>query len=323
MFHLPICAFGKKLNHRWTISEMTHSIVKIMTIIFSWWMDGWMDGYQRGNFSIWTSTGCIRRPKKVVYTWNISMSQRASFECATWHFSTQIYQNKDHKKTYKVTFLSFAFSFLSMFLGDACFEWTYCNNEIIESNKPVTLLLGWSHCNSQLTCITPLGFQNEHKTTDSHCFEVFTDTNSLIVLCSFPQGYPGLLWELSWICSTPTDALAFGVVNVPKIIKRSSLANLQQAQQIFTDGNQSDQCYNYILKIHWHQTCLLECGLANYSMLVRYAVIVHTLPMLWFQSMTCGLIVNKYESIHSNKMGLLIIKWTFYLQNSAKPLPVC
>lgn len=82
----------------------------------------------------------------------------------------------------------------------------------------VTSLLGWSHCNSQLTCITPLSFQNEHKTTDSHCFEVFTDTNSLIVLCSFPQGYPGLLWELSWICSTPTDALAFGVVNVPKII---------------------------------------------------------------------------------------------------------
>lgn len=82
------------------------------------------------------------------------------------------------------------------------------------------------------------------------CFEIYRDTNLLIVLCSFPQGYPGLLREVSWLSSTPADALAFGVVYIPKIIQRSSLPNLQQAQQIFTDGNQSDQCCNYILKIY-------------------------------------------------------------------------
>lgn len=91
-----------------------------------------------------------------------------------------------------------------------------------------------------------------------------TGTDSLVVLGSFPQSSPGLLWELSWLCSTPADALPFGVVDVPKIIQRSSLPNLQQAQQIFTEGNQSDQCCNYILKIHWHQIWWLACG-PNYS----------------------------------------------------------
>lgn len=97
------------------------------------------------------------------------------------------------------------------------------------------------------------------------CCSYKTGMGSLVVLSSFPQSCPGLLWELPWLRSTPADALAFGVVDVPKIIQRSSLPNLQQAQQIFTEGNQSDQCCNYILKIHWHQIWWLACGLTNYS----------------------------------------------------------
>lgn len=101
--------------------------------------------------------------------------------------------------------------------------------------------------------------------TDQLVIKGSSDTNSLIVLRSFPQGYPGLLWKLSWVSSSPADALALGVVNVPEIIQRSGLPNLQHAQQIFTDGNQSDQYYNYTLKILWHQSYLCACGLANYS----------------------------------------------------------
>lgn len=75
----------------------------------------------------------------------------------------------------------------------------------------------------------------------------------LIVMRGFPQGRPGLLRELPWLRSAPADALAFGVVNIPKIIQRSGLPNLQQ---IFTDGKQSDQRCNYILKIHQTPACL-------------------------------------------------------------------
>lgn len=74
--------------------------------------------------------------------------------------------------------------------------------------------------------------------------------DSLVVLCSLLQSYPGLLWKHSWICSSPADALPLGVVNVPEIIQCSSLPNLQHAQQSFTDGNHCDHCCNYILKIH-------------------------------------------------------------------------
>ena len=77
--------------------------------------------------------------------------------------------------------------------------------------------------------MAPLGFQSKCKTADSRCVVVNSDTNSLIVLCSFPQGYPGLLRELSWLSSTPADALALGVVNIAEIIQRSGLPNLQHS----------------------------------------------------------------------------------------------
>lgn len=57
------------------------------------------------------------------------------------------------------------------------------------------------------------------------------NTNSLVVLCSLSEGGPSLLWKLSWLTSAPADALALGVVNVSEIIQRSSLPNLQHAQQ--------------------------------------------------------------------------------------------
>lgn len=78
----------------------------------------------------------------------------------------------------------------------------------------------------------------------------------LVVLRGFPQGRPGLLRELPWLRSAPADALAFGVVNIPKIIQRPGLPNLQQ---IFTDGKESDQRCNYILKIHQTPARLRAC----------------------------------------------------------------
>lgn len=77
---------------------------------------------------------------------------------------------------------------------------------------------------------------------ESHSYKAGGD--SLVVLGSFPQSSPGILRELSWLRSAPADALAFGVVDVPKIIQRASLPNLWRAQQFFTEGNQSDQCCN-------------------------------------------------------------------------------
>lgn len=79
-----------------------------------------------------------------------------------------------------------------------------------------------------------------------------SNTNLLIVMCCFPEGNSSLLWKISWLCSTPADALTLGVVNVSKIIQRSSLPNLQHAHHIFTDRNHRDDGCNYILKIHRH-----------------------------------------------------------------------
>ncbi len=136
------------------------------------------------------------------------------------------------------------------------------------------------------------------------------DTNSLIVLCSFPQGYPGLLRELPRLRSCPADALALGVVNVPEIIQRSSLPNLQHAQQIHR--NQSDQCYNYILKIHWHQTCFIACGLANYSK-CWYAVTPHSHRAYRTR---CGFGMRICRACHvvwlkTNLVPFILIKWAF------------
>ena len=114
------------------------------------------------------------------------------------------------------------------------------------ANKPVTLQLR----SGNLTILSLVPFLRAFKiNAKQHVFNV-CDINSLIVLCSFAQGYPGLLWEVSWLGSSPADALALGVVDVPEIIQRSGLPNLQRAHQIFTGGNQSDQFCNYILKIH-------------------------------------------------------------------------
>lgn len=126
--------------------------------------------------------------------------------------------------------------------------------------------------------------------------EVNSDANLLVVLRSFPQGYPCLLWKLSWLCSTPADALALGVVNVSEIIQRSSLPNLQHAQQIFTDGNQSDRRCNYILKIHRHQTLVLACRLQNYSRCwYTESMQSSRVLVLWLHSTLHGTVVTNVD----------------------------
>ena len=132
---------------------------------------------------------------------------------------------------------------------------------------------------------------------------------SLVVLCSFPQGYPGLLWELSWLCSSPADTLALGVVNIPEIIQRPSLPNLQHAHQIFTDGDHSDHCCNYILKIHWHQTCLFARGLAHQLRCWCAGTWQPSrIPKLFCGCRACYVVwlQNKFGSICSNQS-----KWAF------------
>lgn len=137
---------------------------------------------------------------------------------------------------------------------------------------------------------------------------MFSKTNSLIVLCSFPQGYPGLLWELSWLGSSPADAFALGVVNVPEIIQRSSLPNLQHAHQIFTDGNQSissmtSAVITYLKYTHT-RPAFFACGLANYSRCwYADASQLSCIPknVLWLQSKSCGTIENNFGSIYSNQ----------------------
>lgn len=64
----------------------------------------------------------------------------------------------------------------------------------------------------------------------SRGFKVGVD--SLVVVGRFPQSGPGLLRELPRLRAAPADALAVGVVDVPKIIQRASLANLRQGPAV-------------------------------------------------------------------------------------------
>ena len=48
----------------------------------------------------------------------------------------------------------------------------------------------------------------------------------LIKLCGLLQGCPGILRELSRLCSNPANAFPLGVVNVPEIIQSTGLPNL-------------------------------------------------------------------------------------------------
>lgn len=53
----------------------------------------------------------------------------------------------------------------------------------------------------------------------------------LIVVGCFAESHHGLVWEVSWVGPVPADALAFGVVNVPKIIERPGLPDLSGDKQ--------------------------------------------------------------------------------------------
>lgn len=123
----------------------------------------------------------------------------------------------------------------------------------------------------------------------------------LVVLRGFPQGRPGLLRELPWLRSAPADALAFGVVNIPKIIQRSSLPNLQQ---IFTDGKESDQRCNYILKIH-QTPARFACALASYSGKLGFVLQPWRIP-----TSCCGRWAGRLSDEHEPNY-LILIKQAF------------
>lgn len=53
----------------------------------------------------------------------------------------------------------------------------------------------------------------------------------LIVVSCLPQCHHDLLLEAARLCSSPADALALGVVNVPKVVQRSSLAHLARQSE--------------------------------------------------------------------------------------------
>lgn len=77
--------------------------------------------------------------------------------------------------------------------------------------------------------------------------------HSLIVLRGLLQGCPGILRELSRLCSSPANAFPLGVVNVPEIIQRAGLPNLRSTRTKFllflkTERNQTDPHCNYTLK---------------------------------------------------------------------------
>lgn len=70
---------------------------------------------------------------------------------------------------------------------------------------------------SLLAELTIIPWRSELHVTSSHL---------LIVLSCLPQRRHDLLLETAGLCSAPADALALGVVNVPKVVQRSSLAHL-------------------------------------------------------------------------------------------------